>query len=296
MRKSPFRHIVYPLQAVFAWGVYGLLRALPIDAASAAGGFLARAIGPLLPVSGVAQRNLCAVMPELSAADRARIIRQVWDNLGRVAGEFPHIARLTPRHGRVQLTNPEFLEREFGSAERPIIFFSGHFANWEMLPATAAHKGMPLSIIYRQANNPYVNRLYMFARRRMARAMFTKNRNGAKALLKGIKEGHPIGMLVDQKMNDGISIPLLGRPAMTAPAIAEIALKYDVPVYPVRMKRLKGAYFEMEVLPALIVARTENHSADVKKLLTTINQQIGEWIRADPGQWLWLHRRWGKEL
>ena len=99
-------------------------------------------------------------------------------------------------------------------------------------------------------------------------------------------------MLVDQKMNDGIAVPFFGRDAMTAPALAQFALKYDCPVVPVRVELLGGAYFRMTFYPALEIVPTDDRHADILRIMTEVNAIMESWIRDRPAQWLWLHRRW----
>ena len=101
-------------------------------------------------------------------------------------------------------------------------------------------------------------------------------------------------MLVDQKMNDGIAVPFFGMESMTAPAIAQLALRLDCPVVPVRVKRLKGAYFQVIVKPPISFAPTGDLQADILAFMTIVNLEIESWIRDTPDQWLWLHNRWPK--
>jgi Kdo2-lipid IVA lauroyltransferase/acyltransferase len=99
-------------------------------------------------------------------------------------------------------------------------------------------------------------------------------------------------MLVDQKMNDGIPVPFFGRDAMTAPALAVLALRYDCAVVPIRMLRTKGAHFRMISEPPLVLPKTGNAEADRRALMVSVNGIVERWVREHPEQWLWLHRRW----
>lgn len=98
--------------------------------------------------------------------------------------------------------------------------------------------------------------------------------------------------MVDQKLNNGIAVPFFGRDAMTAPALAQFALKYDCPVIPVRVERLSDANFRMTFYPALTIIPTEDREADVLRIMTEVNAIMEGWIRERPAQWLWLHKRW----
>jgi KDO2-lipid IV(A) lauroyltransferase len=99
-------------------------------------------------------------------------------------------------------------------------------------------------------------------------------------------------MLIDQKMNDGIAVPFFGRPAMTATALALLALRHDCVVVPARILRLKGAHFRVILEPPVELPRSGNAAADRLALMTRVNAIVEAWLREKPEQWLWLHRRW----
>lgn len=277
------------LEAAIAWGFYYLLKILPVDVASGMMGKLARLVGLWIPVSRVAWINLGIALPHKTGAEKKEIIKGCWENLGRVVGEFPHLSSIANADSRVSITGLEHLETIKNSGKSSILF-SGHLANWEIIGAMAHRLGLPVSLVYRHANNPLTDALYHHARRNIAAKFYPKNREGARMILQGIKRGETFGMLVDQKMNDGMEVPFFGKPAMTAKAIADFAIRQNIPIYPVRIQRLQGVHFAMEILPPLAP------EADALTLLTSINKIVEEWIIANPSQWFWLHRRWPKPL
>ena len=177
-------------------------------------------------------------------------------------------------------------------------FFSGHFDNWEMILPIAARLGLPVSGFYRAASDPRVDAIIQAMRQRALGpdvTMFAKGANGARQALAHLRAGGSLGFLVDQKMNDGIAVPFFGRPAMTAPALAQLALRFDAPVVPVRVVRLGPARFRMVCEAPLDVARSGDKHADTHAITAAMNATLERWIRAEPGAWLWLHRRWPKE-
>jgi Kdo2-lipid IVA lauroyltransferase/acyltransferase len=287
------RYLIHPIEAAAAIVAYSVCRALPLDWASALGGWLARTVGPRLPVSGRAVRNLSNAFPEKSPAEIRAIVRAMWDNLGRVAAEYPHLSEIDvyDPNGRVETTGGEYVDqlREDGAAG---IFFSGHIANWEIVSLGATQRGVPLDRVYRQANNRLVEWLYQHGRAAVEGALIPKGPAGARLLLKSLKDGKHLGMLVDQKMNDGIPAPFFGRDVMTAPALAELALRFDCPVVPARVVRVKGARFRLEIGPPLTLIRTGDHKTDVAANMAQVNALIEKWVRDAPEQWLWLHNRW----
>lgn len=269
-----------------------LLRPLRVDRASALGGALARAIGPLLPVHRRALRNLAACLPETSARERRAIARRMWDNLGRGVAEFAFLDVFHEADGRIAVIGRAHLAAVLGQG-RGAILVSAHLANWELLPVAAARHGVPAAMVYRAANNPAVDALLRAWRARHGTPLqVPKGAAGARRLLGLLQERGHVAMLIDQKMNDGIAVPFFGRPAMTAPAAAQLARRFGCPILPIRIERLAGARFRITVLPPLTVARGADRAADIRAATAALNRLVEDWIRARPEQWLWLHRRW----
>jgi KDO2-lipid IV(A) lauroyltransferase len=283
--------VSYALQAVVLALFLGLCRILPVDWASGLGGWIGRGVGPLMGQNRKANRNLARAFPQNSAETNARILRGMWDNLGRVIAEYPHLPRICAKleGGRVEVVGIETI-RALATDEKPGILFGAHLANWEVQPFIARHTGLELALIYRAPNNEWVDRL--LRRLRDAPLLFRKGQEGARALFSLLRSGGHVAMLVDQKMNDGIPVPFFGRDAMTAPAIAQFGLRLGCVIVPVRTERLRGARFRITVYPPLEMPNTGNRAADERAVMTTINGIVENWVRARPEQWLWLHRRW----
>lgn len=281
-----FRQRLEALAAQLIWALFGVL---PVDAASATGGWLARTIGPLMGASKIARRNLARAFPHKNPDEIEAIVRGMWDNIGRVAGEFPHLDQIAAQ--RVELIGTEYIDL-LRDDEQPGIFISGHVGNWELNGAVAVAHGLPLHLVYRAANNPWIEDLYRKGRKNGAVGLIQKGSEGARQALLVLKKGGHLGMLVDQKMNDGVAIPFFGRDAMTAPAIAQFATRFKCPLVPARVERLKGANFRLTVYPPLEFPHTGDAHDDNRLLLIRINDLLEEWVRERPDQWLWVHRRW----
>jgi KDO2-lipid IV(A) lauroyltransferase len=274
---------------------FAAMGTLPLSAASALGAALARLLGPRLAVSGRARDNLRAALPELAPPQVERVIGGMWDNLGRVAAEYPHLRRIrvfAPK-GPVETAGLEHLDAVV-AAGRQAIIFGGHLGNWEILALAAGQYGIDVTQIYRALNNPLVDR--MVARRRgQAEAggeLIPKGAVASRRALAALRRGGHLALLVDQKLNDGIAVPFFGRPAMTAPALARLALHFDCAVLPARVERLRGARFRLTIEPPLRLPRSGDRNADVGALMQAVNQTLERWIRERPEQWFWVHRRW----
>lgn len=292
MMKRPLR---FRLEACLVAGLLGGLGRLRPETASNLMGALARAVGPLLPVSRVADANLRAAMPELDAAARARIVKGVWEHLGRTAGEFPHVARLGPTASGPgwEIEGAEHFEALLPG---PAIFFSAHIGNWEVFTTAAARMGAKLGTFYRAASNPLVDAMIVGRRGAAGAPQFAKGAAGARAALAHLRGGGLLGMLVDQKMNDGIEARLFGLPAMTAPAAASLALRFGCKLVPGHAIRVGPARLRLVCEKPLDLPATGDRTADIAALTQAMNDHIERWVRAHPEQWLWLHRRFPKEV
>jgi KDO2-lipid IV(A) lauroyltransferase len=291
--------IQFRAEAAVAKGALALLRLFGPVTASNIGGAVARTIGPLLPVSRVAHANLRRALPELDEAARQRIVRGVWDNLGRTVAELPHLHGLhRTEAGPGWEVAGEHHARAVAAQGGAVILVSGHLGNWELLPRAAAELGLGFALFYRAAANPLVDTVIQDLRALVAGAPhphFPKGAKGARSALAHVGKGGRLALLVDQKMNDGIETRLFGMPAMTAPAAAVFALRYRCPVLPGHVQRLGPARFRLVADPPLDLPDTGDRQADVAALTQAINDCLERWIRERPAEWLWLHRRWPKD-
>jgi KDO2-lipid IV(A) lauroyltransferase len=288
------KRLQFAVETLAVRAVFALARWLGPVGASNAGGALARWLGPLLPVSRIARANLALALPERDVAERARILRGMWENLGRTVGELPHLPALS-----WEIQGAEHLA-PIAARGGPAIMVSGHLGNWEVLPPALERLGIRMGSVYRAADNPDVGALVNGLRARAVPGaplpLFPKGAQGARAALKFLAGGGVLGLLTDQKLNDGIAVPLLGVPAMTAPAPAQLALRFRCPVIPGRVQRLGPCRFRLVVDPPLDLPQNTDRQVAIRALTGAINERLSAWIRERPEEWLWLHRRWPKPI
>lgn len=285
----------YLFEALLAYLSYGVVRCLPVGVASWSIGTLAKLIGPYLKAHRTAEKNLTTIFPEMQDKERRDLLAKMWENLGRTVGEFSYIGRASASDYEkiVTLEGKENIEKYLASGQAAI-FFSAHMANWELAPKTAAISGTPLALVYRPSNNPLVEKLVKDVRACYQSEAIAKGMSGARDIMKCLKNGQPVGMLLDQKMNDGIAVPFFGRDAMTAPAVATLARKFKCPVIPAQIIRLEGVRFKVIVHPPLYANDSGDASKDTYDFMCQINRTMEGWIRQHPEQWFWVHNRWPK--
>ena len=287
----------YGLEAAVFFALMGVFRAMGVDLASATGGFLGRTIFYRTGLTRRARANLITAYPEKSSYDIEAILKEMWDNLGRTIAEYAHLDKFSSRgkSPRVEIANIDVGYRVLAEG-KGILFVSGHFANWEVMPVVPHEHGVEGGVVYRPVNNPYVDRWIVKQRMRNGpKEQITKGAQGTKRIFTLLRAGKAIFMLVDQKTNEGLPVRFFGRPAMTTPAPAALALKLDAMIVPISIERLNGARFRMTVHDPIAFTPTGDHDRDVLALTTRMNQAIEEYVRYRPSQWLWIHRRWPKE-
>lgn len=284
------------LEYIIFFLVTRLLRLLPIDKSAGLCSFLARKIGPLIGVTKTARRNLKNIYGDNINIDQT--IDDLWDNFGRYIGEFPFINALSDEEltQRITFTGLENIEG-FKQNNQPFMLFLGHQANWDIAIRKINTLYPKFGIVYRKANNPLVDKEILSERNNSSDViMIAKGTAGAKNLVRAIKSKMSIAMLVDQKMNDGIEVPFFGKPAMTAPAIARLALQYNYPIVPCQIIRKKrSSHFELRLHKPLKIEKTGDMQKDCFNIMKTINLTLEQWIRQHPGQWFWFHNRWKGE-
>ncbi|MDG1436347.1 MAG: lipid A biosynthesis lauroyl acyltransferase [Rickettsiaceae bacterium] len=284
-----FKHI---LEFIIFLGLTKLLKLLSIDRSAEICSSFARKIGPYLKVSDVARKNLLKAYG--NDIDIEKTIDELWDNYGRYIGEFAFINNMSKQEldKRVKITGLEHV-KDLQKNKQPFMLFLGHQANWDFMIRRINDIYPQFGIVYRKANNPYVDKYVVDERGNDSNVvMIAKGKSGVKNLIRSIKSGMSIAMLVDQKMNDGIEVPFFGRPAMTAPAVARLSIQYNYPIVPCQLIRLEGSYFELRLHPVLQHKATNNLDKDCYNIMVIINQMLEKWIRERPEQWFWFHNRW----
>lgn len=288
----------YGAEAALFFAFIGLFRILGLDGASALGGFIGREI--FYRMNGTMKRarnSLRAAYPEKSEAEIEAIVKEMCDNLGRTIAEYAHFDRLSIKGDdpRIEIANLDIADRVIASG-KGILFISGHFANWEMMPLAAAQYGLEGGTVYRPVNNIYIDR--WMARQRTTygpKELVSKGAQGTRRIFSLLRQKKSIYILVDQKTNEGLPVPFFGRIAMTTPAPAVLALKTGAILLPASNERLEGSRFRMTVHEPIEFTPSGDHDRDVFDLTVKINDAIEKSVRYRPSQWLWIHRRWPKE-
>ena len=276
----------YLLEALVLLLFLFISKILPASWASNFGGWLGRSIGPRLAASRKARTNIKMALPDKTDEEISLIIAGMWDNLGRVMMEYPHLTHIGSYN--TEIVGLEILENY---RDKPAILISGHLANWECCPpALFLQKNFRASPIYRAPNNPFSDQMLQYTRTLGGKIKtIPKSRSGTRHIVKALNDNMFVGMLLDQKYNEGIAVNFFNEPAMTSPIFVQLAQKFNCPVIPLRIERTQGCNFKITIEEPLEVKDKE-----AEKIISEFNTLLEKWIKEKPSQWLWLHRRWGK--
>ncbi len=287
-----FRHHV---EAIALKAVVGLLRPLPVDAASWVMGKLWRHV---LPLGRRNRRTLCNlehVLPELSAEERSKIAAGVRENLGRVFIEAFRLPEFSLDSSRFDLSGASLLA-DIARGNGNAVIASLHMGNWEACSGAAMQLGLKPAGVYRQLSNPIVEAGLAEARRSFyPMGLFCKRPNSdiARKVLSLVKAGGTLAILGDLRDEDGIELLFLGAPSWATTFPALVARITGAPLVAARLVRTGGVRFRAEA-EVIAVPRTDDRRADIEEATRSLSQVFERWVREMPEQWLWTHKKWGR--
>lgn len=271
---------------------YKISKFIGIRFSSLLGGVVLFVYGKFSLKNKIALKNLNKVFPSKNLKQKKTIINRMWFHFGRVIGEYPHLEKINALgsenitiEGLENLTDP--LKKN-----KNCLFFSAHLGNWELTSHPLTELGYTISFIYRPPNNPLVDNLLRRIRKKYGVNLIRKGPSGAKECIKVLKSNKGnIGMLMDQKMNDGIKANFFGYEVMTASAIARFAIKFKCPIIPAICKRVNGTRFLIKYYPEIKYEKILELESELN-IINYLNRYIETWIKESPEQWIWVHNRW----
>jgi Kdo2-lipid IVA lauroyltransferase/acyltransferase len=256
-----------------------------------------RELGPFVAEHRMALANLESVFPEKPPLERAQILSGVWDNLARATIDYAFMNEIAaafdfnrPTGGMIEHVGVENVYA-IRDSTKPCIVFGAHYGNWEMAAAIGHRIGVPITALYRPPANPYVA-AEMDRRRTFVNKLVVSGRGAAIQIAGALINGSHIGIIIDQRISEGVMMPFLGRPAWSNPIIGILARHYECPVYACRTVRLPGGRFWTEMTSSLEFPRDGKGRIDADGANRMVHGLVESWIREYPEQWLWLHDRW----
>lgn len=242
----------------------------------------------------IARENLSLAFPEKTLGEIDALVRDVYRNMFRLAGEVFYLRRLV---GPSTWSDHIELDGEERALDvcikgRGGILVSAHLGNWELLGHALPFIGLATHVLARPLDNPLLERYILGVRESGMRTLIMKRGSGA-AIERILREGGFVSLLVDQDAGrKGAFVPFMGRLASTWRSPALLSMRTGAPILPGCCLRKKGGGFKVYVGDPIYPRETADVSAETLRITACFTRQIEDWVRRRPGQYLWLHRRW----
>ena len=258
---------------------------------------LARAVfglfGPLSERARKADRNLAVAFPERDADWRRDTVREIFRSLGESAAELIKLEQIwRERDERIRFSiDPQ--SQVIIDRRQPIVFVCAHVGAWQLTNLIARHTGLTISTVIARESNPQMERSMQRLRSAFGVGLIPKAA-GVRPLMRELRAGHCVGLATDTRLRTGRPLPFFGRDALTNTTAARLALSTGAALVPIHCERLGGVRFHVRVLAPLDGQQSPESApqGEAEALSLQINRQFEDWIRATPGQWICLKRRW----
>ena len=216
----------------------------------------------------------------------------MWSNYGKTFVEYIFLKKFRNNNSHIRIKNEEILQ-DIVRKSKPVIFVSGHFANFELMSMELTKRNVKLATIYRPLNNIFLNPFMEYVRKKyVCSNQIKKGRAGVKNAINYLQNDFSIALMIDQRVSEGKRFPFFDHMALTTTLPAQLASKYQLDIVPIYIARDKNNNFEMEIYEPIKAPREENSEINKLNLTIALNKITEQMISRDPGQWIWTHNRW----
>jgi KDO2-lipid IV(A) lauroyltransferase len=275
--------------------LFCIFKIIGLKNASNLGGVIGELFGPLFRSKKITKQNIKNGLGEIDKKEETKIINGMWNNIGRTFAEYVYLKKFkfsATNFNHIKINGLKYLD-EIKKNNESAIFYSGHFANFELMAMEIDKFGIKCAAIYRPLNNFFLNPLMEYLRMKyICPNQIPKGRMGMREIITKIKNGYSIALMVDQRVGEGPREIFFNKPAHTTTVPAQIALKYDCKLVPISLKRKEGVRFEMTIHEPYKINKTSNEAEDTRNITLKINKILEKMVIENPTQWIWSHNRW----
>ena len=280
--------INYFFQSFIIYFFFFIGRILGLNLSRVLFGKLFTILGPLFKSKKIIEKNLSIFSSDMSQIEKKEIINKMWKNYGMTFIEYIFLNYFKKEKSHVSIKNEKIL-LDILSKKKPVIFISGHFANFELMSMEITKRNVPLGAIYRPLNNIFLNPFMEFLRKKyVCKNQIKKGINGVRNSIELIKNKHSIALMIDQRVSEGEKINFFDKPALTTTLPAQLSDKFGLDVVPVYIGRDKKNHFTIEFQERINLKDFKGKLEFTEKL----NKILEKMINRDPSQWIWTHNRW----
>ena len=284
------KKIFYFFQSVFIYLFYLLSKIIGLKLSRMFFSLIFRMVGNLFKSKNIVFDNLERIKPGISKSDKEIIINNMWSNYGKTFIEYIYLSSFQKKTNHISIKNKKVID-EIVKENKPVVFVSGHFANYELMSMELTRANIKLATIYRPLNNIFLNPFMEYLRKTfVCKNQIKKGLNGVKESLTYMKQGYSIALMVDQRVSEGPRIGFFNGEAHTTTLPAQLSSRFNCNIVPIYIARNKNDKFEMEILDPISIL--ENEKKDKELIMKKVNKTIEQLILRDPSQWILTHNRW----
>ena len=278
----------YFLQAIVIYLLFLISRIIGIKASRKIFSFIFCLVGPFFKSKNTIKNNIKNFSKNISDSQRNIIINEMWKNYGMTFIEYIFLDYFRKNTNHIEIIGLDNILNQIED-KKPLIFVSGHFANFELMSMEITKNNINLATIYRPINNFFLNPFMEYLRKKyVCKNRIKKGINGVREAIGFIKRKYSIALMIDQRVSEGEKLNFFGKPALTTTLPAQLASKYNLKIIPVFIERLKNNKFKMEFQKEIDPKRFKNKMDLTKEL----NNVLEKMIIKNPNQWIWTHDRW----
>ena len=247
-------------------------------------------IGPFFRSKKVIESNIKRAIPSISSEELKKITCMMWNNYGRIFAEYIFIKnfRFGKLNSKIEIVGKEILE-DLKKSNKQVVFISGHLSNFELMAMCLDKSGIELCAIYRPLNNIFLNKVLVRIRKKyICKNQIKKGIGGLKNLINLKKKNFSTALMIDQRVTEGILSNFFNEKALTTTIPAQLIKKFNIPIVPVYIERIKDINFK------IVVNRPIEFSKDssIQTITDELNRILEVMILKNPDQWIWSHNRW----
>jgi Kdo2-lipid IVA lauroyltransferase/acyltransferase len=280
--------ISYFFQSIFIYIFFFIGRILGLKISRIIFAYSFSIIGPFFKSKKIIKKNLNIFSSKVSKVNEKEIINNMWKNYGMTFIEYTYLNYFKKNKSHISLKGEENL-LQILQKKNPVIFVSGHFANFELMSMEITKKSIQLATIYRPLNNIFLNPFMEYLRKKyVCKNQIKKGINGVREAIDYLRRQYSVALMIDQRVSEGEKINFFNKPAFTTTLPAQLSIKFNIDIIPVFIKRDQNNNFQIE-FKKRIVPKNFNNKLDLTKEL---NRVLEEMIINNPNQWIWTHNRW----
>jgi|TARA_B110000881_G_C18576719_1_gene519034 KDO2-lipid IV(A) lauroyltransferase len=285
--------IKYFIQAVFVYLFYIFIKIIGLKHSRYIFSKIFQNIGPLIKSKNIIDDNLYKALGKTKDEKKINIVANMWSNYGKTFVEYIYLNKFRNENLHVNITKGLNTLLKIKKNNKPVIFISGHFANFELMSMEITKKKIDLATIYRPLNNIFLNPFMEIIRKKyVCKNQIKKGISGIRNAIEYIKNNHSIALMIDQRVSEGKQIPFFNHKALTTTLPAQLALKYNCDIVPVFLYRNKNDTFDMQLYDPISIDRKLNTEVNKLQITINLNKILEEMILKKPEQWIWTHNRW----